>query len=62
MLEAAADNILQQDFLKAIKQGVKEAQAVVTKIKEMQALYGKQKREFEPKVALDDSISEALQR
>ncbi|KAL5008315.1 hypothetical protein ScPMuIL_013896 [Solemya velum] len=47
MLEAAADHILQQDFLKAIKQGVKEAQAVVSKIKEIQAQYGKPKRDFD---------------
>ncbi|KAJ8874348.1 hypothetical protein PR048_025194 [Dryococelus australis] len=47
MLEASAENILQQDFLKSIKAGVKECQAIVQAIQQLQKHYGKVKRELE---------------
>ncbi|XP_023225485.1 polyribonucleotide nucleotidyltransferase 1, mitochondrial-like [Centruroides sculpturatus] len=47
MLEASAENILQQDLLKAIKQGVKETQHIVNGILQLQKEYGKSKREVE---------------
>ncbi|KFM81365.1 Polyribonucleotide nucleotidyltransferase 1, mitochondrial, partial [Stegodyphus mimosarum] len=47
MLEASADNILQQDFMKALKAGVKETQRIIQVIKELQKKYGKPKRILE---------------
>lgn len=44
-MEAAADNILQQDFLKAIKSGVKETQIIIQQLKALQKSCGKPKRE-----------------
>ncbi|KAL1129581.1 hypothetical protein AAG570_012526 [Ranatra chinensis] len=44
MIETAANNILQQDFLKAIKTGVKECQRIIHVISEMQRKCGKPKR------------------
>ncbi|VVC38271.1 Hypothetical protein CINCED_3A000534 [Cinara cedri] len=49
MLEGSANNILQQDFLKAIKFGVKECQYIVNGIQKLQTEFGKPKREFEIK-------------
>ncbi|KAK9498230.1 hypothetical protein O3M35_004090 [Rhynocoris fuscipes] len=45
MLEASADNILQQDFLKSIKKGVKECQKVISAIQEIVKARGKPKAE-----------------
>lgn len=60
MLEAAAENILQQDFLKAIKAGVKECQNVIQAIQQLQKHYGKAKREFEPLQVPSETIFEAV--
>lgn len=49
MLEAAANNVLQQDFLKAIKSGVRECQKIIQSITQLQKICGKPKRQFEPK-------------
>ncbi|XP_050421610.1 polyribonucleotide nucleotidyltransferase 1, mitochondrial [Adelges cooleyi] len=49
MLEGSANNVLQQDMLKAIKFGVKECQHVVNGINILQKEYGKPKREYETK-------------
>lgn len=54
MLEGSANNILQQDLLKAIKFGVKECQHIVNGINNLQKQFGKPKREFENK-NIDDS-------
>lgn len=54
MLEGSANNILQQDMLKAIKFGVKECQHIINGINNLQKQFGKPKREFENKV-VDDS-------
>lgn len=54
MLEGSANNILQQDMLKAIKFGVKECQHIINGINNLQKQFGKPKREFEKKV-VDDS-------
>lgn len=45
MIEAAANNVLQQDFLKAIKNGMKETQNIIQHIKALQKSHGKAKRE-----------------
>ena len=45
MVDASANNVLQQDFMKAFKFGVKEAQKVITALKSLQKLVGKPKRE-----------------
>ena len=59
MLEASADNILQQDFMHAIKVGVKEAQNIVRGVQELAEKHGRKKREFaQPAVdaELEDSV------
>ena len=60
MLEAAADNVLQQDFLKGIKAGVKECQNVIQAIQQLQKHYGKAKREFEPSSMPNKDITDAV--
>jgi len=49
MLEGSANNVLQQDILKAIKFGVKECQHIVNGINSLQKEFGKHKRDFEIK-------------
>ncbi|KAF5305706.1 hypothetical protein FQR65_LT07603 [Abscondita terminalis] len=61
MLEASADNILQQDFLKAIKMGVKESQLVVSSIEKLQKSFGKPKRVLENQLELLDEAKEAIE-
>ncbi|XP_050406310.2 polyribonucleotide nucleotidyltransferase 1, mitochondrial isoform X1 [Patella vulgata] len=60
MLEGSAENILQQDFLKAIKEGVKETQNIIREIQNLQKIYGQPKREFIPAAGCDQEISEAV--
>ena len=60
MIEASADNILQQDFLKAIKIGVKETQHIVHSIKQLQQSHGKPKREIQkPHIPATEMIEAA---
>ncbi|XP_065298289.1 polyribonucleotide nucleotidyltransferase 1, mitochondrial [Dermacentor albipictus] len=47
MLEASADNVLLQDFQKAIRCGVKETQLIIRQIKEFQSVCGRPKRTVE---------------
>ena len=47
MLEGNAENILQQDLLKAIKLGVRECQVIIKDIQSMQKEFGKVKRSFQ---------------
>ncbi|XP_043212802.1 LOW QUALITY PROTEIN: polyribonucleotide nucleotidyltransferase 1, mitochondrial-like [Amphibalanus amphitrite] len=59
MLEASADNILQTDFMHAIKLGVKEAQNVVRGVQELAQKHGRPKREFTiPTV--DDELEDSV--
>lgn len=60
MLEGSANNILQQDFLKAIKAGVKECQKIVQSIQQLQSKVGKTKRNFETKPDQDEVVIEAV--
>ncbi|XP_046652953.1 polyribonucleotide nucleotidyltransferase 1, mitochondrial-like [Daphnia pulicaria] len=46
MLEASAENVYQQDFLKAIRTGVKECQTIAKAIEKLRKDAGKPKREF----------------
>lgn len=46
MLEASAENVYQQDFLKAIRTGVKECQTIAKAIEKLRKDAGKTKREF----------------
>ncbi|XP_015591268.1 polyribonucleotide nucleotidyltransferase 1, mitochondrial [Cephus cinctus] len=48
MMEASAENILEQDLKKAIKLGVKECQGIVTSIQQLQKGHGKPKRDVTP--------------
>lgn len=49
MLEGSANNVLQQDIMKAIKFGVKECQHVIDGINHLRKEFGKPKRQFEVK-------------
>lgn len=60
MLEGYADNILQQDLLKAIKVGTKEAQYIVNGIEKLQKSHGKTKRVFENVEQLPGEVIEAI--
>ncbi|XP_063831070.1 polyribonucleotide nucleotidyltransferase 1, mitochondrial [Ostrinia nubilalis] len=60
MLEGNASDILQQDLLRAIKLGTKEAQHIVRAIEKLQKDHGKMKREFETQAPLDQSIVESI--
>ncbi|GFS96598.1 polyribonucleotide nucleotidyltransferase 1, mitochondrial [Trichonephila clavipes] len=44
MLDGSANNVLQQDFMKALKTGVKETQVIVKSIRDLQEKFGKPKR------------------
>ncbi|XP_044727596.1 polyribonucleotide nucleotidyltransferase 1, mitochondrial [Chrysoperla carnea] len=60
MLEGNGD-ILQQDLMKAIKLGTKEAQHAITAIEKLQKSYGRVKRPFEkPNSALPIEIADAV--
>lgn len=58
MIEANADCVLQPEFLKAIKVGVKECQNVVSAITKFRKEAGKEKRKFEP-VTIPEEIIDA---
>lgn len=60
MLEGYADNILQQDLLKAIKVGTKEAQLIVNGIEKLQKICGKSKRNLEEVEQLPNEVTEAI--
>ncbi|CAH2044633.1 unnamed protein product, partial [Iphiclides podalirius] len=60
MLEGFANDILQQDLLKAIKLGTKEAQHVVRAIEKLQKTHGKKKREYEKSPELDPNIVDSI--
>lgn len=60
MLEGKGNIILQQDLLKAIKHGTKEAQKIINGIEEIQKTYGKEKRTMEVPTTLPVEISEAV--
>lgn len=47
MLEASAKNVFLQDFMKAVKVGVKEANHLIASMKSFIAMHGKPKREVE---------------
>lgn len=60
MLEGNANNILQQDLLKAIKIGTKEAQLIVNNIETLMKCFGKKKRELEPPAESSEEVVESL--
>lgn len=51
MMEASADNISQQDFMKALEAGVKEIQVIIQSIYEIQKKIGKSKIELDHSLA-----------
>lgn len=59
MMEASADNVLQQDFMKALKGAVKETQTIIRAINEIQKKYGKPKREIEEVLVPPEEIMES---
>ncbi|XP_053613337.1 polyribonucleotide nucleotidyltransferase 1, mitochondrial [Plodia interpunctella] len=60
MLEGSASDILQQDLLKAIKIGTKEAQHIVRGIEQLQKKHGKRKREFEEPVPVKTDVVDSI--
>lgn len=58
MLEGYADNILDQDLKKAIKNGVSKCQGIITSIEKLKKLHGKEKRIVEPLPEHYDEIYE----
>lgn len=56
MLEGEANNLLQQDFQKAIKFGVKECQNVIKEINQLRSKVGKPKREFKSHAPFDKNV------
>ncbi|KAK4884450.1 hypothetical protein RN001_000721 [Aquatica leii] len=61
MLEANAENMLQPDFLKAIKIGVKESQLIVNSIEKLEKNLGKTKRILEKPLELSNEVKEAIE-
>uniref|UniRef100_A0A224Z6D3 polyribonucleotide nucleotidyltransferase n=1 Tax=Rhipicephalus zambeziensis TaxID=60191 RepID=A0A224Z6D3_9ACAR len=59
MLEASADNVLLQDFQKAVRCGVKETQLIVRQIKEFQSACGRPKRTVEKLFVPSEELVEA---
>ncbi|CAL8113864.1 unnamed protein product [Orchesella dallaii] len=59
MLDATANSLLQPEFLKAIKTGVREAQVIVSAIRGLRKEHGKEKRGFE-KVNINEELVEAV--
>ncbi|XP_036323635.1 polyribonucleotide nucleotidyltransferase 1, mitochondrial [Rhagoletis pomonella] len=60
MLEGKGNVVLMQDLLKAIKQGTREAQFIISEIERLQKAYGRSKRAVEVPLAVDTDISEAV--
>lgn len=60
MLEASAENVYQQDFLKAIKMGVKECQSIVKAIETLRKEVGKPKREYATLATGSEELLSAL--
>lgn len=60
MLEGSADNLLQPDFFKALKAGVKECQIIVQSISQLQKRYGKPKRTVEPAAETCTEVVESI--
>ncbi|XP_037711759.1 polyribonucleotide nucleotidyltransferase 1, mitochondrial [Drosophila subpulchrella] len=60
MLEGKGNVVLQQDLLKAIKQGTREAQFIIHEIERLQKAYGRQKREVESAAEVDPDLEQAV--
>ncbi|KAH8383573.1 hypothetical protein KR009_009337 [Drosophila setifemur] len=60
MLEGKGNVVLQQDLLKAIKQGTREAQFIIHEIERLQKAYGRQKREVEAPAYVDPELEKAV--
>lgn len=60
MLEGNGKSVYQQDLLKAIKTGTKEAQQIIIAIEKLQKQCGKPKREIPPTEKLSEECTEAL--
>ncbi|XP_071801862.1 polyribonucleotide nucleotidyltransferase 1, mitochondrial-like [Asterias amurensis] len=62
MLEASADNILQNDFVKAIRAGLKETQVIIQQIEKLAKRSGKDKRVPEKLFVPSEEVVEAVSR
>ncbi|XP_026743161.1 polyribonucleotide nucleotidyltransferase 1, mitochondrial isoform X1 [Trichoplusia ni] len=60
MLEGHAQDILQQDLLRAIKIGTREAQLIVRGIERLQSDWGKMKRKYEEKEPLPQMVVDSI--
>ncbi|CAJ0956523.1 unnamed protein product [Ranitomeya imitator] len=59
MLEAAAENVLQQDFCHAVKLGVKQTSQIISCIQQLAKEHGKPKRTVQKLFTAPDEIVEA---
>ncbi|XP_069090465.1 polyribonucleotide nucleotidyltransferase 1, mitochondrial [Pleurodeles waltl] len=62
MIEAGAENVLQQDFCHAIKLGVKHTQQIIQGIQQMVKEYGPEKRALQKSFSAPEHIVECARR
>ncbi|KAM8946909.1 polyribonucleotide nucleotidyltransferase 1, mitochondrial [Pelodytes ibericus] len=62
MIEAAAENVLQQDFCHAVKLGVKHSQQIVQGIQQLAKAHGKEKRTIQKAFVAPDEIVECAKQ
>lgn len=60
MLEGKGNGVLLPKVQKAIKQGTKEAQAIIMSIEKLQKAIGKPKRAVEPEINVPDEVDDAI--
>ncbi|XP_055850367.1 polyribonucleotide nucleotidyltransferase 1, mitochondrial [Episyrphus balteatus] len=60
MLEGKGNVVLMQDLLKAIKQGTREAQFIITEIEKLQRIFGREKRVVDSPLEIDQEVYEAV--
>ncbi|XP_068088525.1 polyribonucleotide nucleotidyltransferase 1, mitochondrial isoform X1 [Hyperolius riggenbachi] len=62
MLEAAAENVLQQDFSHAVKLGIKQTNQIIQSIQQLTREHGKEKRVVQKVFVPQEEIIEAARR
>lgn len=60
MLEGKGNIVLMQDLMKAIKQGAKEAQHIISAIEKLQKTYGKPKKVIDPLAETQQEVKDAI--
>lgn len=60
MLEGKGNMVLMPEVLKAIKQGTKEAQSIISAIEKLQKQFGKPKRTYDVPKKVDDEVVDSV--